>query len=54
MSGSVERFVEEMNAEAQRLGLQHTRCVNAHGLDDTPMDDRNLTTAYDLPKLPAI
>ncbi len=51
MSGSVERFVEEMNAEVQRLGLQHTRCVNVHGLDDTPMDDRNLTTAYDLAQI---
>ena len=51
MSGSVERFVEEMNAEAQRLGLQHTHCVNVHGLDDTPMDDRNLTTAHDLAQI---
>ncbi len=51
MSGSVEHFVEEMNAEAQRLGLQHTRCVNVHGLDDTPMDDRNLTTAHDLAQI---
>ena len=51
MSGSVERFVEQMNAEAQHLGLRHTHCVNVHGLDDTPMDNRNLTTAYDLAQI---
>ena len=51
MSGSVERFVEQMNAEARHLGLQHTHCVNVHGLDDTPMNSRNLTTAYDLAQI---
>ena len=51
MSGSVERFVEQMNAEARHLGLQHTHCVNVHGLDDTPMNNRNLTTAYDLAQI---
>ena len=51
MSGSVERFVEQMNTEARHLGLQHTHCVNVHGLDDTPMDRRNLTTAYDLAQI---
>ena len=51
MSGSVERFVEQMNAEARHLGLQHTYCVNVHGLDDTPMNNRNLTTAYDLAQI---
>mgnify|MGYP002834122266 FL=1 len=51
MSGSVERFVEQMNAEARHLGLQNTHCVNVHGLDDTPMNNRNLTTAYDLSQI---
>jgi serine-type D-Ala-D-Ala carboxypeptidase (penicillin-binding protein 5/6) len=51
LGGSVEGFVDMMNQQARDLGLEHTRCVNVHGLDDTPMDDRNLTTAYDLAQI---
>lgn len=51
MGGSVAGYVDMMNAQAQRLGLRNTRCVNVHGLDDTPMDNRNLTTAYDLAQI---
>ena len=48
LGGSVEGFVGLMNGRAQDLGLQHTYSVNVHGLDDTPKDNRNLTTARDL------
>ena len=43
-SGSTRRFAEEMNAYADRLGLQNTHFVNPHGL----ADDDHYTTAYDL------
>ena len=48
IGGSVDGFVSMMNAKARGLGLETTRCVNVHGLDDTPMNNRNLTTAFDL------
>jgi len=51
IGGSVGGFVSMMNDQAQRLGLEHTHCVNVHGLDDTAMDNRNLTTAYDLSQI---
>lgn len=48
IGGSVEGFVDLLNAHAARLGLQQTHCTNVHGLDDTPLDARNLTSARDL------
>lgn len=42
--GSVERFVGWMNELAVRLGLQHTRFRNPHGLDQ----DGHVASAYDL------
>lgn len=51
IGGSVDGFVHMMNDQVKRLGLQNTHCVNVHGLDDTPMDNRNLTTAYDLAQI---
>ncbi len=51
IGGSVEGYVDMMNARVLQLGLRNTRCVNVHGLDDTPMDNRNLTTAYDLAQI---
>ena len=48
IGGSVVGFVDLMNARARSLGLQNTYCVNVHGLDDTPKENRNLTTARDL------
>jgi D-alanyl-D-alanine carboxypeptidase (penicillin-binding protein 5/6) len=51
ISGSVEGFVDLMNDQAQRLGLHDTYHVNVHGLDDTPKDNRNLTTAFDLAQI---
>ena len=51
VGGSVDGFVHMMNERAHTLGLQNTMCVNVHGLDDTPGDDRNLTTASDLSRV---
>ncbi len=51
LGGSVEGFVDLMNGRAQDLGLQNTRAVNVHGLDDTPQNNRNLTTARDLSEI---
>ncbi len=44
ISGSVEKFAEQMNARARELGALHTNFVNACGLDV----DGHLTCAYDL------
>lgn len=43
-SGSVERFAEEMNVRAARLGARNSHFVNPHGLHDPG----HYTTAYDL------
>ncbi|MEE3232733.1 MAG: D-alanyl-D-alanine carboxypeptidase family protein [Candidatus Latescibacterota bacterium] len=51
VSGTVEEFVQQMNEYAQTLGLKNTHCVNVHGLDDTPNNQRNLTTASDLAQI---
>ncbi len=48
IGGTAEGFVDMMNDRARTLGLKNTYSVNVHGLDNTPMDARNLTTAYDL------
>lgn len=44
IGGSVEHFVEMMNAEAKRLGATNTHFANAHGLTD----EKHYTTPYDL------
>lgn len=44
ISGSVDKFVELMNQEAQALGATNTNFVNPHGLTDP----QQYTTAYDL------
>jgi len=44
VSGSVEKFIDEMNAEAQRLGMTQTNYVNPNGL---PADEQ-ITSARDL------
>ena len=51
IGGTVDGFVSLMNSRARELGLETTRCVNVHGLDDTPMDNRNLTTAFELSRI---
>ncbi len=51
LAGSEADFVALMNARARALGLEHTRCVNAHGLDNTPQDNGNTTTAYELAQI---
>jgi D-alanyl-D-alanine carboxypeptidase (penicillin-binding protein 5/6) len=48
IGGTVEGFVDLMNDKAEQIGLTQTRCVNVHGLDDTPADEGNLTSARDL------
>ena len=48
IGGSVDGFVDLMNAKAKQLGLDSTQVVNVHGLDDTPSADGNRTTAHDL------
>ena len=44
VGGSVENFVEMMNAEARALGATNTHFTNPHGLTDA----EHYTTAYDL------
>jgi D-alanyl-D-alanine carboxypeptidase len=44
VSGSVERFADEMNRTARRLGMTQSNFVNPHGL---PADDQ-ITSARDL------
>lgn len=45
--GSVDAFVEQMNAKAEALGLVNTHFENPHGLDH----ESHYTTALDLAKL---
>jgi serine-type D-Ala-D-Ala carboxypeptidase (penicillin-binding protein 5/6) len=51
IGGSVDAFVKMMNQRAADLGLQTTKAVNVHGLDDTPENNRNLTTATELSQI---
>jgi D-alanyl-D-alanine carboxypeptidase len=46
-AGSIEAFVEMMNAKARELGMNGTRFVNPHGYHD----DEHYTTARDLAAL---
>jgi D-alanyl-D-alanine carboxypeptidase len=47
LADSEEKFVERMNAEAERMGLTHTVFANPHGLPDP----RQHTTARDMATL---
>ncbi|MCF0115107.1 MAG: D-alanyl-D-alanine carboxypeptidase [Erysipelotrichaceae bacterium] len=47
VAGSIEGYVEMMNAKAQELGMEHTHFVNTTGLHD----DNHYTTLQDLQKL---
>jgi D-alanyl-D-alanine carboxypeptidase len=47
LAESEDRFVERMNAEAERMGLTHTVFANPHGLPDA----RQRTTARDMAML---
>lgn len=44
VAGSVDAFVEMMNAKAQELGLSNTHYTNPHGLDDAD----HYSSAYDI------
>ena len=46
IAGSVESFVDRMNARAEELGMTNTRFENPTGLDDSTVDHR--TTARDI------
>lgn len=46
VSGSVDKFVEEMNNKAQEIGMKNTTFVNPSGLDND--DSGNYSTAYDM------
>ncbi len=48
IGGTEQGFVDLMNSKAAVLGLQGTRYVNVHGLDNTPTTKGNTTTAADL------
>ncbi len=43
-AGSIEAFVERMNAKAQELGMTQTHYCNPHGLHD----EQHYTSAYDM------
>ena len=47
-AGTSEEFVRSMNDKAEQLGCRQTRCVNVHGLDDTPTNGGNRSSAFDL------
>ena len=44
LSGSVESFVDRMNAKAQKLGCENTHFMNPHGYHDS----QHYTSAWDL------
>ena len=44
LAGSVNKFVERMNAKAGEMGMSHSYFVNPHGLPDP----RQLSTAHDM------
>ena len=48
IGGTEQGFVDLMNSKAAVLGLEGTRSVNVHGLDNTPAANGNTTTAADL------
>lgn len=47
VSGSVDRFVKQMNETAQALGMEHSSFANPNGLDD----ERHYSTARDMARL---
>ncbi len=63
VSGSEAKFVEQMNAKAKELGLNHTRFINPHGLTNEKKDggghyssarDLALMTRYAMLNYPVI
>lgn len=45
VSGSVDKFVEDMNKKAVQIGMKNTTFHNPHGLDE---ESGNMSTAYDM------
>lgn len=54
VSGSVERFVVEMNRSARQIGMSNTNFVNPNGLPVKPGPDLQRTTARDMAVLAAV
>ena len=48
VAGTSDDFVRLMNDKAVQLECHETHCVNVHGLDDTPRELANRTSASDL------
>ncbi len=48
IAGTADEFVRSMNDKAEQLACGVTHCVNVTGLDDTPPDKGNRTSALDL------
>lgn len=47
VGGDVEKFVELMNQKAKEIGMQHTKFINPHGLENNK-GEGNMSTAYDM------
>lgn len=45
VSGNEEKFVQQMNAKAQEIGMKNSTFLNPHGLDE---ETKNYSTAYDM------
>lgn len=45
VSGSVEKFADEMNSKASKVGMKNTIFFNPHGLDE---ETQNKSTSYDM------
>lgn len=45
VSGSEEKFVQQMNVKAQEIGMKNSIFLNPHGLDE---ETKNYSTAYDM------
>ncbi len=48
LAGDADAFVEQMNARAQELGMEHTTFANEHGLPPDKGQEENHTTARDI------
>ncbi len=53
IAGSAEGFIDLMNLKAREIGLDRTRYINVHGLDDEP-GAGNVTTARDIARIAAL
>lgn len=47
VGGDIDKFVELMNQKAKEIGMQHTKFINPHGLENNK-GEGNTSTAYDM------